>query len=100
MTGVLNWLGHVAGVDDLAGRWYGFWSGFGAILERLIELAVIAGILLRRHNCETHRCWRIGRHEWIDPTTGQHHRICRKHHPLGHLTAAGIAESHGARQGA
>ena len=42
-------------------RWYGFWSGFGSDLG---ELAIVGGLIavVRRHNCEVHRCWRMGRH--------------------------------------
>lgn len=87
-----QWLYWFFGLDNGSGSKYLFWSGFGAILERAIELAALAMILLRKHNCETHHCWRTGRHPWTDPTTGQIHRLCRKHHPLGHLTASGIQE--------
>lgn len=27
-----SWVLHVTGVDDVSGRWYAFWSGFGGIL--------------------------------------------------------------------
>lgn len=93
----MTWLEHllqVLGIDDTTGPWYAFWSGFGGIMERLIELLVLAGILLHKLSCETHRCWRPARHPWTDPTTRETHRLCRKHHPLGPLTAAGIKETH------
>ena len=85
---------HTLGIDDTAGPWYAFWSGFGSILERAIELVVLGAILLRHKNCEIHRCWRLGRHPWVDPATGLEHRLCRGHHPLGHLTAIEVKESH------
>lgn len=93
MWGWLAYLG--VGFDRLALWWYSFWSGFGSDLG---EFALAGGIvgLVRKHNCETHWCPRLGRHEWQDPTTGQRHKLCRKHHPLGHLTAQGIRETHDA----
>jgi hypothetical protein len=60
---------------DVTSTWYGFWSGPGSIIERLIELAVIGGILWRKHNCHQPGCPRIGRFP-----DGQWH-VCRRHHP-------------------
>jgi hypothetical protein len=76
---------HYLGIDDVSGPWYAFWSGFGSDLG---ELAIVGGMLtlVRRHNCEVHKCWRIGRHQ-----TPAAHRVCRRHHPDGHLTAAQAA---------
>jgi hypothetical protein len=84
----VHWLLHVLGVDDLSGRWYGFWSGFGSDIG---ELAIAGGLvtMIRQRNCEVHRCWRLGRH-----ATAAGHRVCRRHHPEGHLTAAGVRERH------
>ena len=71
---------HALGIDNTSGRWYAFWSGFGSDLG---ELAIVGGLLavVRRHNCEVHRCWRMGRHRTPDG-----HMVCRKHHPDDHLT--------------
>ena len=90
----MGWLGHILGLDDSSGSWYLWWSGFGANFG---ELTLIAGLvaLLRKHNCETHRCWRIGRHQWIDPTTDLRHTLCRKHHPHDSLTADKIEAREG-----
>lgn len=79
----MGWLAHILGLDDMAGRWYGFWSGFGSDLG---EIAIIGGLIsiVRRHNCHVHHCWRVGRH----PVQGTPHVVCRRHHPDGHLTAA------------
>jgi len=84
----MNWLLHVLGIDDVSGRWYGFWSGFGSDLG---EIGIVAGLagLLRKHNCEVHRCWRIGRHK-----TAAGHQVCRRHHPDGHLTAERVSMAH------
>jgi hypothetical protein len=84
----LHWLPHILGIDNLSGRWYGFWSGIGSDIA---ELAIVGGLVtvVRRNNCEVHRCWRLGRHA----TAGGHH-VCRKHHPEDHLTAEQVAEAH------
>lgn len=62
-----------------ANKWpYLLWSGiigdfslFGAIILNTLVTA-------RRHNCEVHRCWRMGRH-----TGPRGHLVCRRHHPEG-----------------
>lgn len=89
----MTWLPHVLGVDDVSGRWYAFWSGFGGILERLLELLVLAGILLRKHNCHQHGCWRLGRH----PVAGTAFVVCARHHPRGAPTAQRIQDAHARR---
>jgi hypothetical protein len=89
---MINWAYWFFGLDNGSGSKYMFWSGIGSDIT---EFAVVGALLslLRKHNCEAHRCWRIGRHEWTDPATGISHKLCRRHHPLGPLTVAGIAES-------
>ena len=84
MGWLAHWLAVHTGTVNEGGPYYGFWSGFGSDLG---ELALVGGMLtlVRRHNCEVHRCWRIGRHA----TTGGH-QVCRRHHPDGHLTAAAV----------
>jgi hypothetical protein len=66
-------LAHWLGLDNLSGPWYGFWSGFGS------DLGILATplVLLRKHNCHHHGCWRIGRHR----IEGTEHLVCRRHHP-------------------
>jgi hypothetical protein len=78
----------VLGVDDLTGPWYGFWSGFGSDLTEFALVGALLG-MIRAHNCEVHRCWRLGRHV---TAAGQH--VCRRHHPDGHLTAETVREAH------
>lgn len=56
---------------------YLFPSGFGGILERLVELVVIGGILLRRHNCHQKGCPRLGRFPAVE---GNGWLYCQKHH--------------------
>jgi hypothetical protein len=67
------WLLHVLGVDDVSGRWYAFWSGFGSDLSELAIVGAVLG-LVHKHNCHQARCWRIGRH-LVDGTPW-----CNKHH--------------------
>lgn len=69
-------LGHLLGLDNLSGPWYGFWSGFGSDVG---EVTIFAGLIAvyRRHNCHIRGCPRIGHHqvegtEWV---------VCRRHHP-------------------
>lgn len=93
---VVTWLAHVLGLDNLSGPWYGFWSGFGSDISELGLLFGLVG-LLRKSNCEVRPCWRLGRHPWVDPTTNLSHRLCRRHHPLDHLTAGGVQEAERAR---
>ncbi|RPE39731.1 hypothetical protein EDD90_2748 [Streptomyces sp. Ag109_O5-1] len=81
----MHGLAHVLGLDDPSGRWYLWWSGFGA------DLGLFGAplVMWRRHNCEVYGCWRIGRH-----TTTAGHRVCRRHHPDDHLTRHHIARAH------
>jgi len=74
---ILHWLG----LDSGSGTAYLAWSGFGSDIGELAIVAALAG-MLRKHNCEVHRCWRLGRHG-----TDGGHMVCRKHHPAGPLTA-------------
>ena len=80
----MSWLAHVLGVDNGSGRWYLWWSGFGANFQ---EYALIGAIVLlyRRHNCHVHRCPRIGRHQ-AGPYV-----VCRRHLPGGPPTAEDVA---------
>lgn len=84
----MHWLLHVLGLDSASGPAYLTWSGFGGDVGDLaIAGALIA--MVRRHNCEVRRCWRLGRH-----ATAAGHHVCRRHHPDGPLTAAGVAGRH------
>jgi hypothetical protein len=86
---MLNWLLHTFGLDDGSGAWYLFWSGIVGDLALLGTLWV----LLRRLNCHTSGCWRIGVHHVV----GTPYVTCRKHHPVvpnGKVTADHIARAH------
>ena len=85
----MGWFAHFFGFDAGQGNGahYLFWSGAGSDIA---ELAIIGGLwaMVRQRNCEVHRCWRLGRHA----VEGTGLRVCRKHHPEGHLTAAGVRQ--------
>lgn len=76
------------GLDNASGGWYLFWSGIGADFS---ELALIAPlyVMVRKHNCHIHRCWRVGRH----PVVGTDYIVCRKHHPDPPLTPLGLTHA-------
>ncbi len=78
---VRHWLalhtGTLHGGPDL---YYNFWSGFGsdlgeATLISAVGLGVYTGV--RKVNCHTKRCWRIGHHQ----LEGTPYILCRHHHP-------------------
>jgi hypothetical protein len=66
---------HIGSVNE-SGPFYGFWSGFGSDIS---EFAVAVGIYtgVRKVNCHSRRCWRIGHH----PLDGTPYHLCRVHHP-------------------
>jgi hypothetical protein len=70
-TGILN-----GGPD----RYYNFWSGIGSDLgEATLISAVGIGVYtgVRKVNCHTKGCWRIGHHV----LEGTPYILCRRHHP-------------------
>ena len=78
-----NWLRVHAGISDLAGPYYGFWSGIGSdIAEFSLVGAAFTGVyqVTRKFNCHQRRCWRVGTHEAAD---GQF-LLCARHHPDYH----------------
>lgn len=69
--------GTLHGGPDL---YYNFWSGFGSDLgEATLISAVSVGVYtgVRKVNCHTKGCWRIGHH----PLDGTPYILCRHHHP-------------------
>lgn len=84
---------HITGADNVSGEWYGFWSGFGSDISEFALFGALLG-LLRKHNCEVQRCWRIGRHR-----TNAGHMVCRRHHPDNALTHTDVIEAHNAASG-
>lgn len=79
----MNWVGHILGLDNLSGPWYGFWSGFGSDMSEVIMFGWLYAFL-RKHNCHVQGCWRIGRHA-VDGYV-----VCARHHPKGAPTAEDI----------
>jgi len=71
----LHWILWWTGSSNVSGVWYGFWSGFASILERLIEVAMLAVLWYAHHNCHRRGCLMLGRHR-VDGTPW-----CAKHHP-------------------
>jgi len=69
----MHWLLHIMGVDDVSGRWYGFWSGFGSDLAELAAGLSIAGAYAKHHECHQKGCWRMGHPD------GDGEVFCRKH---------------------
>ena len=60
--------------------YYNFWSGFGSDLgEATLISAVCVGVYtgVRKVNCHTKGCWRIGHH----PLDGTPYILCKHHHP-------------------
>lgn len=90
----MNWLIHIIGIDNEAGRYYAFWSGFGSDIG---EVAILGGMaaFYRRHTCHVDSprfCWRWGAHQVV----GTPYRACRRHHPAvpEKVTPGHIAEAH------
>lgn len=83
-----HWLAHVLGLDNASGTAYLAWSGAGGDLAEFAIAGALLG-LIRKHNCEVHRCWRMGRH-----VTAAGHMVCRRHHPGERLTAEAVTVAH------
>ncbi len=81
----MHLLAHLLGIDNEAGPWYAFWSGFGSDIG---EVAIVGSLLaiVRKHNCHVRGCPRVGRH----PVEGTTWTVCRRHHPDGHPTAEDV----------
>ena len=71
---------HTGRLNGGPDKYYNFWSGFGSDLgEATLISAVGVGVYtgVRRVNCHTKGCWRIGHH----PLDGTPYVLCRHHHP-------------------
>jgi len=91
-SAVRHWLalhtGTLHGGPDL---YYNFWSGFGSDLgEATLITAVGVGVYtgVRKVNCHTKGCWRIGHHT----LEGTPYILCRKHHP--YVPTKGASHEH------
>jgi hypothetical protein len=88
---VWRWLLHVLGLDNASGPLYLFPSGWGSILiPPLLTAVPIVWVLLRRHNCHTRGCLRIGRHK----VPGTEFICCARHTPGGAPTHEDVIKAH------
>lgn len=89
MSDVAYWLAHIAGIDNLSGPWYGFWSGLGSDVT---EFAIVGGLVSMyvRHTCHVQGCWRLA-HRAV---AGTSYSACRRHHPEPAPTHARLLEMH------
>jgi hypothetical protein len=73
---VVNDLLTFLGTTNGSGRWYLWWSGIFS------DVTIFAAVLsfYRRHQCQVHRCPRLGTHRAVDGN-GVEHAVCRRHHP-------------------
>jgi len=90
--GVRHWIAlHTGVIHGGPDQYYNFWSGFGSDLgEATLISAVAIGVYtgVRKVNCHTKGCWRIGRHA-LDGTP---YILCRHHHP--HVPSKGATHEH------
>lgn len=73
--GFTVWFSHTSGLNDEAGDWYGFWSGFGGAIPDFLILGSIITVY-RHHNCHVKGCLRLGK-----PVEGTPYLACPIHHP-------------------
>src|SRR5258708_4813838 len=82
---ILHPLGYCTGSPSAisACRGYNAWSGILSDVGEITVIGlVITAMLTAWHhiNCHETGCPWPGRHVFIDPDTGEHHRTCGKHH--------------------
>lgn len=76
MFAVWHWVLQVTGVANESGKWYAFWSGFGAdFAEGAIFLSIVG--LYHRHKCQS--CWRPALKGGLGRVAGTHYETCHKH---------------------
>lgn len=58
-------------------------EAYGAFSSSIPCLALISILANWWHsrNCHEHRCWRLAKHSFRDPDTGEEFKLCKKHHP-------------------
>ena len=81
VRGIRHWVAlHTGILNGGPDKYYNFWSGFGSDLgEATLITAVGAGLYtgLRKVNCHSKGCWRIGKHQ----LAGTPYVLCHHHHP-------------------
>lgn len=76
MIAIWHWILQVTGTANESGKWYAFWSGFGADLtEGAIVVSIIA--FYRRHKCQS--CWRPALKGGLGRVQGTHYETCHRH---------------------
>jgi hypothetical protein len=89
---IRHWVAlHTGVIHGGPDQYYNFWSGFGSDLgEATLISAVGVGVYtgVRRVNCHTKGCWRIGKHR----LEGTPYVLCRHHHP--HVPSRGASHEH------
>lgn len=78
------WLLHSLGIDDTAGPWYAFWSGFGSDVG---ELAIIGGLLAVVRKMVLHHAERLAQ-------AAKHHREHLALKREQHMAMTALAKSH------
>jgi hypothetical protein len=66
------------------GSHYLFFSGAGGlVIGNILQPAIIGAAIIyyRKNNCKRTWCWRLGKHDFTDPTDGVCRLLCWKHHP-------------------
>jgi hypothetical protein len=86
---MVHWLWIHVGLNSGNSPWYLFPSGWGGILLVSGSILTAPYVAWKRHCCEVHRCWRLGRHG-----TAAGHTVCRRHHPDGAPSHADVLAAH------
>jgi hypothetical protein len=73
---IWHWLLQVTGTANESGKWYAFWSGFGADFTEGAIFVSIVGIY-HRHKCQS--CWRPALKGGLGRVKGTHYETCHKH---------------------
>jgi hypothetical protein len=99
MNGFWHWLGYWTGVANEGGKGYGFFSGIGSVILVGGSVFSVPLVFWLKHNCHSHRCMRMGRHQ----VPGTSYLICSHHHKElhgieGHLTFGHIKRAHAEAQ--
>jgi hypothetical protein len=76
MVAIWHWFLEVTGTSNEAGKWYAFWSGFGADLEEFGIVVLVFG-LYKRHKCQS--CWRPALKAGLGRVAGTHYETCHRH---------------------
>jgi hypothetical protein len=83
-------IGHVLGLDNLSGGFYGWWSGAGSDITELLSVSAGIGLIWHHVNCHEPGCYRVGRYH----AAGGQWKVCGRHLPGGPPKAGQIALDH------